>query len=275
MNKHYFYLEMEEHYLEVPYLGEKRRVRVLLPKNYRKDTNRRYPVVYMHDGQNIFYSKEAFTGYSWKVIPTIKHNPDIPRMIVVGIDNHISRMNEYAPWRFSNIHHEADQNMGGKGQEYSEFVMDIVKPFIDKTYRTKADKKHTAMIGSSLGGNITQFMGVLYQDQIGGLGVFSSANWLNRSEFDRFVKRQPLDKEQRVYIQVGTDEGDDTDSTLTKSNIKQLYIDESLLYYRQLLEGGLPLDHIKLNVVVGAIHHERVWGTYLPECLRFLSEGWD
>ncbi|MGT2756542.1 alpha/beta hydrolase [Streptococcus ovuberis] len=275
MNKHYFYLDMETHFLDVPYLGEKRRIRVLLPKDYHADTERRYPVVYMHDGQNVFYSKEAFTGYSWKVIPTLKRNPDIPRMIVVGIDNHISRLNEYAPWRFSNVISPEDQDMGGKGLEYAEFVMEVVKPFIDKQYRTKADRKHTAMVGSSLGGNITQFMGVVYQEQIGSLGVFSSANWLNRAEFDRFIKRHRLAPDQRVYIQVGTDEGDDTDATLTQGNIKQLYIDESLLYYRQLLEAGLPLEHIKLNVVVGAIHHEHVWASYLPECLRFLSEEWE
>lgn len=274
MNKHYFYLDMDSHHLLVPYLGEKRRVRVLLPKDYHKDSKRTYPVVYMHDGQNVFYSKEAFTGYSWKVIPTIKKNPDIPRMIIVGIDNHISRMEEYGPWRFSNVINPADLNMGGKGLEYSEFVMDVVKPFIDKTYRTKPDKKHTAMIGSSLGGNITQFMGVLYKDRIGGLGVFSSANWLNHAEFDRFIKRHKLDSEQRVYIQVGTEEGDETDASLTAGNIRQFYLNESLHYFRQLLEGGLPLDQLKINVVAGAVHHEHIWATYLPECLRFLSEDW-
>lgn len=275
MNKHHFYLDMDTHYLEVPYLGEKRRVRVLLPKDYQQDTDRHYPVVYMHDGQNVFYSKEAFTGYSWKVIPTIKRNPDIPRMIIVGIDNHISRMNEYAPWRFSNVLNPAERQMGGRGLEYSEFVMTVVKPFIDQQYRTKSDKRHTAMVGSSLGGNITQFMGIVYQDQIGRLGVFSSANWLNHAEFDRFIKRQKLDPNQRIYIQVGTEEGDSTDEKLTMGNIRQFYLDESLIYYRQLLEGGIPLNHIKLNVVVGAVHHEHVWATYLPECLRFLSEDWE
>ena len=95
MNQSYFYLDMQTHELEVPYSGEARRVRVLLPKNYEQDTERFYPVVYFHDGQNVLYSKEAFSGYSWKVIPTIKRNPDIDRMIVVAIDNDgENRMNE-------------------------------------------------------------------------------------------------------------------------------------------------------------------------------------
>ena len=75
---------------------------------------------------------------------------------------------------FKNLLSQGSQ-FGGKGVEYAEFVMEVVKPFIDETYRTKADRQHTAMIGSSLGGNITQFIGLEYQDRIGCLGVFSSA----------------------------------------------------------------------------------------------------
>ena len=157
MNQSYFYLKMREHKLVVPYTGKERRVRVLLPKNYEKDTDRSYPVVYFHDGQNVFYSKESYVGHSWKIIPAIKRNPDISRMIIVAIDNDgLGRMNEYAAWKFqeSNI---PGQQFGGKGVEYAEFVMEVVKPFIDENYRTKSDRKHTAMIGSSLGGNITQW----------------------------------------------------------------------------------------------------------------------
>ena len=164
MNQSYFYLKMREHKLVVPYTGKERRVRVLLPKNYEKDTDRSYPVVYFHDGQNVFYSKESYVGHSWKIIPAIKRNPDISRMIIVAIDNDgLGRMNEYAAWKFqeSNI---PGQQFGGKGVEYAEFVMEVVKPFIDENYRTKSDRKHTAMIGSSLGGNITQFIGLEYQD---------------------------------------------------------------------------------------------------------------
>lgn len=93
-------------------------------------------------------------------------------MIVVAIDNDgMGRMNEYAAWKFQESP-IPEQQFGGKGVEYAEFVMEVVKPFIDETYRTKADCQHTAMIGSSLGGNITQFIGLEYQDQIGCLGVF-------------------------------------------------------------------------------------------------------
>ncbi|NQK48875.1 alpha/beta hydrolase [Streptococcus suis] len=274
MNKSYFYLDMKTYELDVPFTGRKRRVRVLLPKGYEENTETTYPVVYFHDGQNVLYSKEAFSGHSWKVIPTIKRNPDIAKMIIVAIDNDgAERMHEYAAWKFSEMGIPGIQ-FGGKGTLYAEFVMDVVKPFIDQEYRTKSDKTHTAMIGSSLGGNITQFMGLAYQDQIGCLGVFSSANWLHQEAFDRYIERQALDKDQRVYIYVGTEEADDTDKTLMAGNIKQSYINSSLTYYRQLIAGGVDLDNIALEVVSGAVHSEEAWATYLPDCLRFLSEKW-
>ena len=105
------------------------------------------------------------------------------------------------------------------------------KPFIDENYRTKFDFQHTAMIGSSLGGNITQFMRVEYQEEIGCLSVFSSANWLHQEEFDCYIKRHSLNQNQRVFIYVGTEEADDTDKTLMAGNIKQAYVDSSVKYY--------------------------------------------
>lgn len=154
MNQSYFYLEVREHALEVPYSKQKRRVRVLLPRNYEQDTQKSYPVVYFHDGQNILYSKESFSGHSWKIIPTIKRNPDIEKMIVVAIDNDgFNRMNEYSAWKYQESTIPGMQ-FGGKGTEYAEFVMEVVKPFVDEYYRTKSDRAHTAMVGSSLGGTL-------------------------------------------------------------------------------------------------------------------------
>ena len=276
MKKHsYFYLEMKEHHLKVPYTGKNRRIRVLLPKGYAEDLDRSYPVVYMNDGQNVFYSGESFSGHSWKVIPAIKRNPDMPRMIIVGIDNdNDGRMNEYAPWKFSNAPLLSfGLTLGGLGSEYADFFIKVVKPFIDKTYRTKPEREYTAMIGSSLGANIAQYIGLEHKDKVGALGIFSSANWLNKVEFDRYIAKHKLEN-QKVYIEVGTNEGDDTDREFTYRNIKQSYISTTLDYYRQLIEAGLSTKDIKLNVVADGEHSEECWAKYLPECLRFISEDW-
>lgn len=274
INQSYFYLELNTHELTIPYTGQKRRIRVLLPKDYTK-SDRHYPVVYMHDGQNIFHSREAFSGHSWKTIHAIKKNPDLPPMIIVGIDNgEDQRMYEYSPWKFHPKSLPLNMNFGGQGAEFASFIMHVVKPFIDTTYRTIPDRAHTAMIGSSLGANITQFMGVEYQELIGGLGIFSSANWLTRSDYARYINRHPITKPQRVFIQVGTQEGDSTDRELTYENIRQAYIDESLLYYRQLLNAGISLDDITLIIAADGQHNEQEWSKHLPACLRFLSEYW-
>ncbi|WP_066188156.1 alpha/beta hydrolase [Gracilibacillus timonensis] len=274
-NSSYFYLKLETHRLTMPYKNEKRRIRVLLPKDYQVEEDTHYPVVYMHDGQNVFYSSEAYSGHSWKVIPAIKRNPDLPKMIVVGIDNaEQDRIDEYTPWKITESPLPEDIALGGGGAEFAEFVIDVVKPFIDQHYRTKPDKSHTAMIGSSLGGNITAFMGIACKDQIGALGVFSLANWIASAPFDHYITKEELDPEQRVYIQVGTQEGDETDRQLMYGNMKQAYIDCSLAYYRQLLQGGLPIDQLRLRIFADEEHDEVAWAKHLPECLRFLSEEW-
>lgn len=271
----YFYLKMKIHHLEVPYLNQKRRIRVLLPKDYKTDTYLEYPVVYFHDGQNVFHSQEAFSGHSWKTIPTIKRNPDLPKMILVGIDNDGgNRVNEYTPWQITESPLPEEIKLGGQGFKYGAFVMDVVKPFVDKNYRTKADKKHTATIGSSLGGNISAFMGVEYQDQIGGLGVFSLANWITDTAFNDYIEDRELDPDQKVYIQVGTAEGDDTDRKLMYGNMKQTYIDSTLKYTRQLIDGGIPTKNISLNIFADEQHSEEAWAKHLPDCLSFLSEDW-
>lgn len=141
-----YYLEMVEHSLYVPYYDEEGCIRVLLPKDYDKEEWASYPVLYMHDGQNIFSSKESFSGYSWKLIPTIKNHKELPKLIVVGIDNaQDNRLNEYAHWITDVGTTPETAPAGGDGMTYSDWVVNTVKPFIDKNYRTKTDRQNTLL----------------------------------------------------------------------------------------------------------------------------------
>lgn len=264
-----YYLEMEEHFLHVPYYNEDRRIRVLLPKDYHKEDWASYPVLYMHDGQNVFYSKEAFSGYSWKVIPTIKANKDLPKVIIVGIDNaEDNRLNEYAPWMTDVGTTPETASAGGDGMAYGDWVVTTVKPFIDNTYRTKSDPAHTLLAGSSIGGIITAYMGAAYPDVFGNLGVFSLASWFSERDFLRFCDNHPLQHQSKVYIQVGTLEGDAVDETFAP-NMNQRYIDCTLHYYQSLLKTGTPINHIKLNIMANEIHHEKHWADHFLDFLRF------
>lgn len=264
-----YYLHMDEHYLDVPYYGQKRRVRVLLPKDYDKENWASYPVLYMHDGQNIFYSKESFSGYSWKVIPTIKYHKELPKLIVVGIDNaEDNRLNEYAPWMTDVGTTPETASVGGDGMAYGDWLVHSLKPFIDSTYRTKTEPEHTLLAGSSMGGIITAYIGAAYPQVFGRLGVFSLASWFSERDFLRFLKHHPLAESTKVFIQVGTQEGDEVDETFAP-NMQQAYIDCTLRYYQTLLATGTPLQNLQLKIMAGEIHHEKHWAVHLVEFLQF------
>lgn len=267
---HSFYaqLKMEEHHLYVPYYHHHRRVRVLLPENYHQDTWERYPVLYMHDGQNVFYSKESYSGYSWKIIPTIKHHKELPKFIVVGIDNAgPQRLDEYGPWQTTTGTHDFS-TAGGDGMRYGDWVVNSVKPFIDQHYRTKPFREDTLLAGSSMGGIITAYMGAAYPHIFGHLGVFSLASWFSEADFLHYLHHHPLDRQTNVFIQVGTNEGDEIDAKFVR-NMNQAYIDCTLHYYQALLRTGHPLDKIRLKIMANEIHHERHWADHFVEFLSF------
>lgn len=267
------FLEIQSVELFVPYTKKMRRIRVLLPKNYFNE-NESYPVVYMHDGQNVFYSRESFSGHSWKTIPAIKKNAFLPKMIIVGIDNdNENRLSEYSPWKFKNGAVSSANSTIPFGLEYGKFVVEVVKPYIDKHYRTKSEREFTAMVGSSLGGSISQYLGAKYSDTIGCLGIFSSANWLFQDSFDNFIQDTEF-RTQKVFIMVGTNEFNEPDSSLMPGNINQHYIDSSLTYFKQLLTKGADLENLDLVIAAGEKHNERAWANYLPRCLKFFSENW-
>lgn len=266
--KHH-YLEMQEHFLPVPYYQHMRRIRVLLPKDYHNESWANYPVLYMHDGQNVFYSKESYSGHSWKIIPTIKQHKEFPKLIIVGIDNAgVNRLDEYGPWKTDTGATPDVAHAGGRGMDYGKWVVETVKPFIDHNYRTKPEREHTLLAGSSMGGIITAYMGAAYPQVFGHLGVFSLASWFSEPAFMHFIHRHPIDKASRVFIQVGTNEGDDMDSHFI-SNMNQAYIDCTLHYYQALLRTGHPLDHIRLKIMANEIHHEMHWADHFVEFLRF------
>lgn len=267
-----YYLDMKEHFLLVPYYNQERRIRVLLPKDYDKEEWANYPVLYMHDGQNIFYSKESFSGYSWKIIPTIKNHKKLPKVIVVGIDNAgDNRLNEYAPWHTDVGTTPQTASVGGDGMLYGEWVVKTVKPFIDSHYRTLTDAKHTLLAGSSMGGIITAYMGAAYPHVFGKLGVFSLASWFSERDFLRFCDHHPLDKTSKVFIQVGTKEGDEVDEEFAP-NMNQAYIDASLHYFQSLIRTKMPLEHIQLLIKANEIHHEKYWANHFLEFLNFCLE---
>ncbi|MEL6733079.1 MAG: alpha/beta hydrolase-fold protein [Bacteroidota bacterium] len=173
----------------MPQLNRNRKVWVYLPPDY--DTSGAdYPVLYMHDGQNIFDASTSFAG-EWEVDETLNalHALGDPGIIVVAVDNGgVHRTAEYTPWPNS-------QYGGGDGAKYAEFLVQTLKPHIDSTYRTLPDREHTGIMGSSLGGLISTYAGIEYQDVFGKVGIFSPSYWFNSQSYTHVAttgRQQPM-----------------------------------------------------------------------------------
>lgn len=157
----------------MPQLGRERRIWVYLPPDYANN-ERSYPVLYMHDGQNLFDAATSFAG-EWEVDETLNSlfAAGDPGIIVVGIDNGGgSRLDEYTPWPNPTYG-------GGEGGAYVDFLVETLKPYIDANYRTLPEAASTGIMGSSLGGLISLYAALKYPDVFGRAGVLSPSLWFS------------------------------------------------------------------------------------------------
>ncbi len=181
----------------IPQLKAKRRVWIYLPKAY--NNKKKFAVLYMHDGQNLF---DISTGYSgeWGVDEYLDSATNT--CIVVGIDNGgATRMTEYNP--YTNF-----QFGKGVGNAYAKFVVQTLKPYIDKKYKTLTGKQYTYMAGSSMGGLITYYTALQYPNVFGKVGIFSSAFWLNWADVQNEIKQIKKLSGQNFYFYAGAKESE-------------------------------------------------------------------
>lgn len=154
----------------MPRLGIKRRVWIYLPPAY-STTHKKYPVLYMHDGQNIFDDSTAAFG-EWGVDECLDSliKKRIQACIVIGVDNGPQRMQEYNPYEFKEFGK-------GQGDAYVDFLVKTLKPFVDMHYRTLPSVENTLIAGSSMGGLISYYAMLKYPNIFGKAGIFSPAFW--------------------------------------------------------------------------------------------------
>lgn len=178
--------------MTIPQLGRTRRVWVYLPPDYAT-SGKRYPVLYMHDGQNVFDAATSYAG-EWGVDETLDslHVAGDPGVIVVAVD-HGGRLRvpEYSPWptRFG----------AGEGEQYVEFLVGTLKPWIDRSYRTLPDRLHTGIAGSSMGGLISFYAALEHPDVFGRAAVFSPAFWIAPPAYELAARARPQ-AGSRMYI---------------------------------------------------------------------------
>lgn len=247
-----------------PQLRNRRDILVYLPPGYEK-TDRRYPVLYMHDGYNLFDSATSYTD-EWYVDETMEclSREEGLEAIVVGIPNMgRERLNEYSP--FVDARHG-----GGKGHRYLSFIARIVKPMVDRDFRTRPGKFHTGIMGSSMGGLISLYGFFLHPNVFGFAGVMSPSLWFANDAIFRYVNHAPF-HQGKIYLDAGTREmgGSWPDQGLLRARSRRYYGRVRRLK-RVLVQKGYRPRHMLLHVEgKGADHSEAAWAARLPNAIRF------
>lgn len=235
----------------MPQLNRYRRIWVYLPPDYDIEEDVQYPVLYMHDGQNLFDDATSYMG-EWHVDETLnslfEEGYIVP--IVIGIDHGegASRMNEYS------IEESAEYNITPKGDLYIKFIAETLKPYIDAHYRTLPRPEFTGIMGSSLGGLISSYAILTSGDVFNLAGIYSPSYQLGKT-----LLNYPLstDESIRIIQLCGSEEG-----VNTVKDMKQM--DSLFLSYTS------SRDRLQYQVVEGAKHSEQLWSNYFKEAILFL-----
>lgn len=184
-------------FIEAQQLNTKKKIWVYLPKNY-ETTTKKFPVIYMHDAQNLFDSKTSYVG-EWNVDETL--DSINAQVIIIGIEHgNEKRMEELTPYK-------NEKYGGGKADSYIEFIVKTLKPYVDKNYKTKTTAKSTCIMGSSLGGLVSFYAAIKYPEIFGKVGCFSPSFWFNRNEIFNLMEQTKKFK-TKIYFLCGDNEGD-------------------------------------------------------------------
>ncbi len=236
----------------MPGLNRSRQVRLYLPPGYQS-SEKRYPVLYMHDGQNVFDNATAYAG-EWEVDETLNTLAAAGQLelIVVAIDNGgEKRMTELNP---------VDHAEFGKteGKAYLEFIANTVKPYIDQHYRTLADVEHTGIMGSSMGGLISHYALLQFPQVFGKAGIFSPSYWALGEQVQWF-ENQPVAANARLYFYMGGEEGD-------------TMVPDMKRVYQAALTQGHPTELAQYHLVAEAEHNEAAWRNEFKTAVLWLFE---
>jgi len=237
----------------IPQLNRNRRIWLYLPPDYAT-SDKRYPVLYMHDGQNLFDAVTSFSG-EWQVdesLNTLFSEGD-PGVIVVGIDNGGDyRLDEYSPWT---IIYDGF-TFGGEGDQYVKFIIETLKPFIDENYRTFGDRNTTGIMGSSMGGLISLYAALEYPNYFGKVGVFSPSLPIFQQAFE-FAESKTKEKEAKFYLLAGEQESE------------QMVPDLNRMYQILLANEFSEEEVLKITHFDGQ-HAEWYWAREFPTAYQWL-----
>src|SRR4051812_8716756 len=244
--------------LDSKFLPAPRTVRICLPLTYSQSPARRYPTLYLHDGQNVYTTAGTNIAFGWgnwavdKTADELAAGGKIQELILVAIDNSPARINEY-----SGSHHPSTADTNTAYENYSAFLSQELKPFIDKTYRTKPEPDHTGVMGSSMGGICSLALAWDHPEVFGLAASLSGAFQIPHTNFLNHVLREYTGKPKpfKIYLDSGVTDfmGGDDGKSLTAAVASELrrigwdknlswYVDEKPLSVAELEQSGLPKD---------------------------------
>lgn len=245
----------------IPKLQTERRVWIYLPRSYNKG-DRRYPVFYMQDGQNVFDQATSW-GSEWGVDETLEQiaqeDPALEAIVVAVDHGGDERNHEY------NFTINTEYGFGGKGEAYAAFLAETLKPYIDSYYRTLPEPEHTMIAGSSFGAYISLFTAIRYPDLFGRVGGISFVMWHDDGAIIELIQQSVLSPALRVYLSIGELETDNPE-------FNQTAYEHVALARQTLIASGVPESRIRFNFVTGGTHHESTWSPLFPEVHRWLLQ---
>lgn len=237
------------------FLRNQRDLIVYTPPGYHLHSARRFPVLYLHDGQNLFDGATSFIpGQDWHVGPTADHcihSGDVEPLIIVGMYNTRARIREYTPTHVPRLG-------GGRADRYAKFLIEEVKPFVDREYRTLSGSQHTGIGGSSLGGLVSLYLGLKHSAIFGRIAALSPSVWWNQLVIHRFAESMNVEPRPRIWLDIGTREG-------------PRIVQDVERFRDVLLQKGWKLNEdLHFERVQGAEHNEAAWAQRVGPFLRFL-----
>lgn len=236
--------------------GEKpRKVYVCLPESYETEPERRYPVMYMFDGHNVFFDEDATFGKSWGMAKYMEESKK--DLIIVGVEcNHEGncRLQEYSPINFENA---TLGKIKAKGSVYMNWLVKTLKPYIDQNYRTLTDRKNTLLAGSSMGGLMALYGAAVYNHIFQRAACLSPSLWVNSGKVLEMVARAHIRRDTCIYMDYGSEE-----MFNHAANAEALISTCHLLLTKRV--------NLAFRIIPGGTHCEASWEKQIPifmDCL--------
>lgn len=259
--------------VELPFFKEKRIVRIWLPEGYDfSNKNKLYPVIYMHDGQNIF-KYENDDRVMWdlnEIISSLKQE-----VIIVGVDHGgVRRINELSPRAWTKYGKNAPYVNNPLGEEYCDFLINEVMKYVNSHYNVKVGREFTSIGGSSMGGIMSLYLALKYKDIFGKAYVFSPAfKVYSKGFFEKYLDENPIvnDNLPYLYICSGGTHGKERKGSGGDESIIAQYVPYIV---EELSKRGYPKEKMQTQILEGWVHHECTWRELFPSAYKWLESNY-